>query len=190
MTLTSEIVEERENNPSSGHWHPLFGTSRVGHRWLCDVDAMTHGEDVVHPAQFRNLQETFENLLRVAERRLILNVSYSPATAGQPHSLRVNPQSWPISKAAQAVRQFAKQVRNTDGVKQLNYLEDEDSITVWTVVEVPLTDYDALEPIYEAEIGAMQFANAPVLDFRIVSTFQGRPIGDLVPERARAIWKR
>ena len=70
------------------------------------------------------------------------------------------------------------------------HAEDEDDIIIWTVVTLSLVDYDALEPLYEAEIRAMQIADAPIFDFHVVSTSQGRLVEDLVPKQAKKIWKR
>ena len=90
------------------------------------------------------------------------------------------------SKAERAVRHFVKQMHNIDCVIGVRRLEDEDGITVWTIVEVSPLDYEALEPIYEAELEAMRSLDDPIFDFRLVTQ---ESIKD-VPAKAKAMWNR
>ena len=90
------------------------------------------------------------------------------------------------SKAERAIRRFVKQMHGIDCVIGVRRLEDEEGITVWTIVEVSPLDYEALEPIYEAELEAMRFVDEPVFDFRLVT----QESIEAIPTTAKAMWKR
>ena len=92
----------------------------------------------------------------------------------------------PSIKAERVVQRFVKQMHNIDCAIGVRRLEDEDGITVWTIVEVSPLDYEALQPIYEAELEAMRSLDDPIFDFRLVTQ---ESIED-VPAKAKAMWNR
>ena len=92
----------------------------------------------------------------------------------------------PSKKAERVVQRFVKQMHNIDCAMGVRRLEDEDGITVWTIVEVSPLDYKALEPVYEAELEAMRSVDEPIFDFRLITQ---ESIED-IPTTAKAMWNR
>ena len=149
MTLLKERVEigeqGQEHHLRRRIWPVRFDTLRGMETWVCDLDDGPHQVAVDLKPQPRHV-----GIFGRPRGRLTFVVS------SEGKSFRVIPRKALPSKSDQAFWRFVKRINKTEGAIEIRRLEEEDGITVWTVTTAPLVDFEALEPIYEAEIEAMQ----------------------------------
>lgn len=96
-----------------------------------------------------------------------------------------------LSSVEELCQDYLNMINNIEIVKQILIVEDEEGITIWTIIEAEPFDDSQRKPIYQAQINILrQVDEGTPIDFRILNISEYKQRGNIIPSSAKIVWQR